>query len=63
MYRLQNSNVAKANCAINGSRLMEAGLLDDTDDDKHNGAGFVGVSTLFATENAFYFGTEPSGII
>ena len=38
---------------------MELDMLDGTDDDKHSSAGFVEISKVFLTQDAFSFRTEP----
>ena len=37
---------------------MESSSLDGGDDGEHNGVDFVEISTIFATQGAFFFGTE-----
>ena len=34
------------------------GLFDGGDDGEHNDVGFVEVTEIFLTQNAFFFGTE-----
>ncbi len=35
---------------------MEFGSLDGGEDSEYNGAGFMGISTIFAMHDAFFFG-------
>ncbi len=38
---------------------MEINSLDDVEDGEHNSVGFVEVSKIFLTEDAFLFATAP----
>ena len=38
---------------------MELDLFDSGDGGKYNTAGFVGISTISAMQDTFFFGTEP----
>ena len=39
---------------------MKFGSLESGDDDEHTGALFVKIPEIFVTQNAIFFGMEPS---
>ena len=43
----------------NGARKMKCCSLDGIEDGEHNGSGFVEVSTIFMTQDTFFFATHP----
>ncbi len=42
---------------------MEFGLLGGREEGEHSDVGFVETSDIFATQDAFFLGTQPSNIV
>ena len=59
MCQLSNNIVKEANFLNDGVIEMKCGSLDGAEDGEHSGIYFVGISKIFAVQDAFFFKLEP----